>query len=449
MRRFLAGCGAAVFAALVIGVPVAATAAPTPFMHRFALELDGRAPYYALVVPPAVYAASRRPDLGDVRVFNGAGEPVPYSLDEPTAHHAPALRPVNWFPLPPNAANSSAATAGVSIAQDGTLRFTAAAPKPGARDADLLDLGPAPQHVGALLIHVREDSYEGRVHVDASTDLQTWRPVADASILEVNHDGERLAQERVSLDGLGQRERYLRLRWLGGEPEIASMNIELYPDEARPSDGTRQWREGLVAHTGDGAGVYLFETGGAYPVDRLRIDVPQPNTVARATVYSRSGADAPWREIAHALLFRVAQRGEARNPPLEFAPDTDGQWRIVVDMRNGGLGNGMPSAAVGWQPARLTFVARGAGPFSLAVGNARVAPAAQPRADIVVGEGGGGIEAAHLGAALPVDAGEARRAAGNADSVRQYVLWGALLLALAVLAAMAWRLLRPHDPARE
>lgn len=449
MKRLVAGCGAMVLAALAMALPLAATAAQTPFMHRFALELDGRAPYYALAVPAPVYAASRRSDLGDMRVFNGAGEPVPYSLDAPTAHPAPTLRQINWFPLPSAAANAPAATAGVSIAQDGTLRFTTAAPKADARDADLLDIGSAAQHVGALVIHVRNDSYQGRVHVDASADLQTWRPLADASILKANHDGEQLAQERIALDGLAQRERYLRLRWPGGGPEIASVDIELYPSEARPSDGTRQWREGLAVHAGNAAGEYLFETGGAYPVDRLGIDVPQPNTVARATVYSRSSGNAPWREIAHTVLFRVAQRGEARNPPLEFAPDTDGEWRVVVDMRNGGLGNGMPSATVGWQPALLTFVARGAGPFSLGVGNASVASAAQPRGDILVGgDGAQSVETARLGAPLPVDADEARRAAGNADSARRYVLWGALLLAVAVLAAMAWRLLRTQDAAR-
>lgn len=449
MKRFVAGCGATVLAAFAIGLPVAAKAEPTPFMHRFTLELDGRASYYALAVPAAVYAASRRSDLGDVRVFNGAGEPVPYSLDAPMAHQAPTLRPVNWFPLPPAAANAPAATAGVTIAQDGTLRFTAAAPKAGARDADLVDIGPAAQHVGALVVHVREESYQGRVHVDASADLESWRAVADASILKANHNGEHLAQERITLDNLGQRERYLRLRWLGDGPELTSVDVEVYPDETRPSDGARQWREGLVARAGKAAGEYLFDTGGAYPVDRLRIDVPQPNTVAQAAVYSRAKGDAPWREIAHALLFRVAQNGEARNPPLEFAPDTDREWRVVVDMRNGGLGNGVPSATVGWQPALLTFVARGAGPFSLGVGNARVASAAQPRGDILVGgDGAQSVKAAHLGATLPVDEDEARRAAGDAESARRYVLWGALLLAVAVLAAMAWRLMRSQDAAQ-
>ena len=53
--------------------------------RRFSLDLDGSAAYYQLTVPQAVYAGSRRDDLGDVRIFNSAGEPVPYSLDAPVA----------------------------------------------------------------------------------------------------------------------------------------------------------------------------------------------------------------------------------------------------------------------------------------------------------------------------------------------------------------------------
>lgn len=177
MKRFIAGFGSAILAAFATGLPIAAAA--MPFTHRFALELDGRAPYYALALPPAVYAASRRSDLGDLRVFNGAGEPVPYSLDAPPARSAPVLHPVNWFPLPA-AASEPATAAGVLVAPDGTLRFTTAAPKASWRDADLLDIGPATRHAGALVVHLRDERYQGRVHVDASTDLQSWRAVAVA-----------------------------------------------------------------------------------------------------------------------------------------------------------------------------------------------------------------------------------------------------------------------------
>ncbi|EMD9443533.1 DUF3999 family protein, partial [Burkholderia cepacia] len=68
--------------AALLGLSLLATfaAADGPPAQRFSLDLDGTAAYYQLTVPQPVYAASRRDDLGDVRIFNGAGEPVPYSL---------------------------------------------------------------------------------------------------------------------------------------------------------------------------------------------------------------------------------------------------------------------------------------------------------------------------------------------------------------------------------
>ena len=73
-----------------------AAGAADHFSQRFALELESGAAYYTVTVPAAVYAASQRSDLGDVRVLNGDGEPVPYSLETP---HEPArpsttLRPI-------------------------------------------------------------------------------------------------------------------------------------------------------------------------------------------------------------------------------------------------------------------------------------------------------------------------------------------------------------------
>ena len=104
----------------------AAGGAADNFAEHFALQLESGAAYYSVTLPAAVYAASQRSDLGDVRVFNGAGEPMPYSLDAPreAARSAPALHRVNWFPLPPAAPGASGAPLGVTITADGSLRAT-------------------------------------------------------------------------------------------------------------------------------------------------------------------------------------------------------------------------------------------------------------------------------------------------------------------------------------
>lgn len=415
------------------------------FAKRFALQLEEGAAYYSVTLPAAVYAASERGDLGDMRVFNGAGEPVPYSLEaaRESARVPPVLRSVNWFPLPPAAAGSSAPL-GVTIAADGSLHATSAPPARAQHDTDLIDAGRAAHanQMSALLVHVRDDNYQGRVTVEASDDLRHWQAAGDAQLLKVSYNGSTLSQERIELDGT--RARYLRLHWLDGVPYVESIEMEVQTVAAdNPQRADRIWNEGIVARAGPKPGEYFFVTGGPYPVDRLRLNLPQPNTVAPAAVYSRTGLDAPWRQVASATLFRLHNGAvEQSNPALELMPDTDRQWRVVVDTRSGGLGAGALTLAAGWRPATLTFVARGAAPFTLAVGSAAAVSAAVSRGDLLMGASSVAAMA-RVGEALPVAQGaDAQSAGGDADARRRHLLWAALLLAVGSLGLIAWRLAR-------
>ncbi|WP_261509679.1 DUF3999 domain-containing protein [Burkholderia multivorans] len=435
--------------ALSLSTSFATADAATPaerVAQRFALDLDGSAAYYQLTVPQAVYAASRRDDLGDVRVFNGADEPVPYALDARAAAAPaapPSRAPVHWFALPPARTARDNAPLGVSVGPDGALRAAVAAPAPAKRGGDLVDLSHADGEPDALLVHLRDDSYQGRVAVDTSDDLRTWRPLGETQLLKVGTGADLLVQERIALDGA--RPRYLRLNWLDGAPEIASIDVETRPSDPSATDAAavpRQWRNAVHVQADDVRGAYRFDTDGAYPVDRVRIDLPQPNTVARATLQSRATPQAPWRDVATAVLFRLQRNGgEQRNPPLTLTANTDRAWRLVVDMRNGGLGGGQPTIAVGWHPAVLTFVARGAPPFTLGVGNAALASTAATRDALLVGLAPE-VRPARVGAALPVAEPPPAPVDIDTDATRRYVLWGALIVAVAMLGAIAWRLAR-------
>jgi len=431
-----------------VWVSTAAVAADR-LAQRFALELEGGAAYYSVTLPAAVYAASQRSDLGDVRVFNGAGEPVPYSLDAPREpSRAPAtLHPVGWFPLPPAARGSTGVPLGVTIAADGSLRATSAPPDRAQHDADLIDVARETRgeaRVDALVVHVRDDNYQGRVSVESSDDLRNWQPAGEAQLLKVSYNGSTLSQDRIELNG--RRARYLRLHWLDGTPYIESIDAQVQAasaDNAQRADTQWEWREGIVAHAGPKAGEYFFETGGPYPVDRLRLNLPQPNTVAPAVVYSRAGLESGWKEVSSATLFRLHNGTvEQSNPSLEMAPDTDRQWRVVVDTRNGGLGSGTLTVAAGWRPATLTFVARGAAPFTLGVGSAAAVSSAVSRADLLMGASSVAATA-RLGEALPAEQdADAQSPGSDPDAMRRYMLWAALLLAVGSLGAIAWRLAR-------
>jgi hypothetical protein len=449
MRRILALVGALL--CVPLGTAFAAGAPqPAAFSHRFALDLVGLAPYYAAVLPSAVYAAGARSDLGDLRVFNGAGEPVPYSFDAPLSpvSQGNRSRPVKWFPLPKAEGEKPTASAGLSVAPDGTLRLSQRARVLPTRDTDVVDTGADGAQIAAVLIDLRDASYQGRVSVEASGDLHSWQAVGEAQLLKVQYGGETLLQQRIDLDRLVAR--YLRLHWLDRAPDIAAIEVETAGPNTAPAANAREWRDGVVARAGGMAGEYLLDVGGAYPVDRLRFALPQPNTVAHGTLYSRPDANSPWHEVAQTTLYRLVDGGgEQRNRPIEIEPDADRHWRLVVDPRNGGLGSGTLTAGFGWRPGTLTFVARGAGPFTIAVGNAGIEGANISRADLlvaaspVIGQARVGVPLAAVpGPAIAAQAS----AVGAGMARRRFVLWSALVLAVGVLATIAWRLMRQPAP---
>jgi hypothetical protein len=433
-------------------------AAADHFAQRFALQLEDGAAYYSVTLPAAVYAASQRSDLGDVRVFNGAGEAMPYSLDAPRepARTAPTLRSVSWFPVPLASAGGNGAPFGVAITADGSLRATSAPPSRAQHDVDLIDVGRAsrPGWVGALLVHLRDENYQGRVSVESSDDLRHWQPTGDAQLLKVHYNGSILSQDRIELNGTHAR--YLRLRWLDGSPYVDSIDAEVHagvPGQARRADAQREWHEDIVARAGLKGGEYFFTMSGQYPVDRLRLTLPQPDTVAPAVVYSRMGLDAPWREVSSAVLFRLHNGSvEQDNPSLELKPDTDRQWRVVVDTRNGGVGSGNLTVAAGWHPATLTFAARGAAPFTLAVGSAAATSTALDRDELLAGASAVAATVRLGDALLPVAQGASvvSPVAGDPPVPRRYLLWLALILAVASLGMLAWWLARAaHLRARQ
>lgn len=437
--------------ALAAGCAQADTGAQTHFAHRYAIELAGNAAYYTLTVPQNVYAASARSDLGDLRVLNGAGEPVAYALE--TQGDAVSVnrtrRNAQWFALPGASGDTSGAQPGVTIAADGSLHARAPSQPPTPqRHDELVDLGADSAEIDAVWIHLRNDSYQGRVTVEQSDDLRTWEPLDDAQLLRASRDGKLLVQERVAVDGL--RRRYLRLHWADAEPDIGSIEIETSTRTAATPDAAReQWRD-MRVWAGQANGEYLFDTDGAYPVDGLRFGLPQRNTVVNATIYSRTGTQQPWQQVADASLFRVESKsGETSNEPVTIGANTDRQWRVLVDTRSGGLGSGVPGIAVRWRPAQLTFLARGNPPFELAIGNRMLTSVAVPRAALLAG-GAPQIAPARLGEAKAVALSDAPPAdAGkDGDAPRRYVLWGALIAAVGVLALLALKLAKGGAPGK-
>jgi len=439
----------------------AADERPADFAQSATITAPAGASHYRVAASEAVYRASQKRGLADLRVANAAGEFVPFAIVQ--SGGAGALEresvPAKLFPLHGDEAKGmeglslrierNAAGTVVQVHSDGKAA-------PGGRKLlGYLAALPTLARAGEAIVFEWEApaGFTGSATVEASEDLKRWSLVAaQAPVVLLEHGGERLEQKRVELSPL--RAKYLRLSFRGVPAGFAlrSASVQLQP-------ATPETPRAAIAITGradaEKKHEYLFDTGGVFPVDRLRFALPQVNAVAPVQVFSRERGDAPWRPVASTVAYRLAKDGgEMASPEIAFAANADRYWMVRVDARSGGLGAGDLGLKLGWIPHEVVFAARGAGPFVLLAGSRAAASAALPVGTILPGHREGApleVVEARLGpmAANPAVATAAPKA--PAESVQAYVespegrknvLWGVLVLGVLFVIWMATRLMR-------
>lgn len=427
--------------------------------HRAPIVAPEGHAHYRVVLPARVYAGIEQRDMGDLRVLNAALEPVPHAFlpREPSAPAPVVAVPARLFPLYGTAAQG---LEGVKLdvvrgASGTVIRLTESPKKPGVERrllGYLVEIGKDEKPIEALELDWRTSAgFNGAARVEASDDLARWRILAhEAPILALEHAGERLERRRIELRGA--RAEYLRLSFLRvpEDFELRALRLERRGERVEPD---REWI-GLAAVQAGKAGEYRFEAAGRFPADRVRLALPQQNTVARVQILSRDDDEQPWRSRAWTTVYRLQRDGAAVTSPDVGVPQvTDRQWLVRVDARGGGLGAGALGLELGWVPHELVFAARGAGPFALAFGGARVRAEALAVATVVPGyekdkavpaqaAGIGEVVAAPPRPAFLADpAGWVREAMASGRG-KTWILWLVLGLGVLVVAWMALRLLR-------
>ncbi len=442
----------ALAAALV--APCAAHAAE-PRMQDFAwtapIAADGRDALYVAELPLAVYAGSAGQDLADLRVYNGAGEHVPYALRS-VATPDPRRRASVAVPIFPVWGKPGTEIGGVSVrvkqGRDGTIVNVQSDDRDAAsrRIAGyLVDTSALEERLQALEFDWPEasDGYAGQVRIESSDDLARWAFVAEGPLVALRHAGHVLAQKRVEVKRV--KAKYLRVSWPATHaiPQLTAIRAE--PVDS-PVATPRAWHT-VEATSGEQPGEYLFDLGANAPFDRLRLELPNPNTIAPVQFLVRTKRTDPWRLAASATVYRLNQGGQSFvSDDVIVRPTRERYWMVRADPRGGGLGGGVPKLTAGFVPQQVLFVARGAGPYVLAFGSAKAAGAALPVATLVPGyRDDKPLEAAHA------TLGDARAQTRSPSAWPEWLelepgdwkklaLWAVLVVGVALLAWMAWRL---------
>jgi uncharacterized protein DUF3999 len=425
------------------------------FARSAELALEGKGAIYSLDLPVEVYRGVERRDLGDLRVQNGAAEFVPHALVRPAASERKPVPSVTlpYFPLlgaPGRPVEDMALR--VERRPDGTVKAVVSTGERGAAPrrtvAYLIDASAATAALRELRFDWQPEP-EGTsldLRIEASDDLRSWRSAGSGVLIQLRHGDALLERRAIELAPV--KAKYFRISWRG-QGEWKLTGITALPVDAM-AESPRAWLR-VQGAAGLKPGEYAFELPVSLPVDRLRFELPQENTVASSIVVAQPRPGGPERVVASSVLYRMEHRGQKLvNPDLEIAATAEPRWVLRVDPRGGGLGGGMPVLHAGYVPHRLVFVARGEPPFRAQFGNKEAVPAALAVQTLVPGYAADKeipALAARLGEVRtheivkPTAAEAARSYAGQMDEKKVW-LWSALVLAVLVIVGMAFKLTR-------
>ena len=360
---------------------------PADFASQTPLSLDGQGPWYRIELPLALQLHARDPGLGDLRIFNREGQTQAYALVQQAPTQERTSTPVKWFPLYTTAETDDAVPV-IRIERSASGSVLEVQPQSDMEAGEeilrgwLLDTSAIDGPLEQLVLDWNTER-EGFQHfsIEASDDMQHWRSWGEGQVARLSFSDELVEQREVGLPG--HRARYLRLLWSSpaNAPTLTSAQLLSASTDSPPLALT--WSP-AVAGKSDKPNEYQWQLPVGLPVERVKIAIAQPNSLAPGTLYGRLDDQQPWQVVSNGLLYRLAQgNGDVVQDQLQLSGQVVRQLKLEVDDRGGGLGEHAPQLSVAVQATQVVFLARGDGPFTLAVGNAQAKAASLPLTTLI------------------------------------------------------------------
>lgn len=287
-------------------------------------------------------------------------------------------------------------------------------------------------------------NWQGKASVYVSRDLRYWRPVQeDAPLMDLTRDSDRLKMDAISTNLTLSLEgnRYLLVILNSQSPALTLNSVSAIADSNEP-ESERIVIGARADKVSDDEAVWRWTQ--PQPLTSLRIDLENEGVLPVELVW-RSGEKEPWQSLTKTVLYRLdGKRSEDIRLP--------GQLVEAVRIRtiNARLPEALPALSGARDSYQLVFNTQGKGPYMLAWGN-RAAKKADVGLDMLIPASLRKTqEIDNLPWAIPQESvtlgGELRLTATSAaeqqSQWKTLLVWGALILGVAVLAFMAWRIWR-------
>jgi len=411
------------------------TDAPAPL--SLTVEPQGEASVQRIELPAAALVAVQRADRGDLRLIDGRGKQVPLALDPPNNPDTFTATTLTPYPIARSASEAKGAAVSIDLAQPGqTVTISAEGlPLPASRAAVLLDTRELQDPAVSLELDANlPPQTPVTFTLEASEDLKSWEPLAEKVLFAPTASARPLGKSAIDLGGAALAKRFVRISW-DDQPGLSVNAATVQTAKSKPAPLL------AVATTGarlDDAHNLRFTAPFAAPLAGVELAAAPADGVVPVRLYGRDAAEQPWTVLGAATLRPgTPARIDLRSTQAR-------EYRIEADARSAGF-SAAPGITLLLDRVDLIAAFNGQPPYRLTLGEAKAAPAFFKAADLLEpGSDATRLPLAKLEAsAAPVIALDAGAKDGPL-APRKLVLWAALLLATAVLALGAYRLMKAN-----
>lgn len=457
-------------ALLNISAACAAPESDTPADYAYALPLQvtGKQGVVGFRLPQAVYLFAKTAQLDDLRVFDAQGMAQPYALHrpQPETPDRKEFLAANIFAIHSDAGQASVAfDLDIQTRSDGSVKSVHAHSDKVRANSPLtgmvLDFGAMakgnenkPVRIEALRFSLPkgQTNYSAEIWLETSNDLKRWETIGAAGLSWLTNDSaQTLANNRLEFSP--QTFRYARLTWSSGTP----MQFSAIQAEISARQSSEPFRETLWIKpvAGKYPGDLAYPAGIALPVEQISLKFAEPNLVYPLALGSyverpkrKPGKPTEWifQPQTHATFYQITQNEQTRSSgALTIGLSHHGEW--VIRPQNAAA-IAQPELGLAWQAATLVFLAGGSPPYTLNFGRSDATSAVQALSQVAPGFTAGELnqleqaQAGELQARHTAENDSAAVKAGLSARKRSLILWGVLLLGVALLGGMAWRLIR-------
>lgn len=419
------------------------------YVYLQKLNIEPGHSIYETRIPASLYLISNRYGTEHIRVLKNSGEPISFSVRKAEEVKQKTVDQIElpYFPVM-GASSSRLDDLKLKIMRDSNqlLIDVKSEKNTGVMQQSYLAYILNLENVDKVIDEITftwpstQKTFVIDLIIESSDDLVSWIKINDSAVLaDMHFNNNKLLKNKVKIDR--RVGKYLRISW-DRSRYFPALSKVMATSSNHTIHQQHNWHTLKVTKSKD-KDIYRFELPGWMPVDNIELILPEDNSACQASFYSRSNEAASWTYRGSKSIYKLKLDGRSvADSIIDVTTSRDRHWKIEIPDSNLVIGNSLPTIKIGWQAEKIRFLARGSTEYLLALGQNADANSSRDY-DLLLNAISGDNKTkakpatATVGEIIRSSTVQAEVISKDEVNTKAWVLWGVLLIGVALLGFMA------------